>query len=162
MVREVKVVLDPDVRKLCIRPYYNHPKGCPNYGKKPGCPPQAPMLGGVLDLAEPVFAVWAEFDLAAHRKKMLKKHPLWSKRQADCCLYWQGTLLKELRHVVANFCTMRLLFRICDKIEAVFCPEAMGVNVTATMAGAGVNLEWPPENTVRKVALVGTSVKKGE
>jgi len=159
MVREVKVVLDPDMRKLCVRPYYNHPKGCPNCGKRPGCPPEAPLLPDVLDLSKPVWAVWASFDLAGHRERMRDKHPKWSKRQLDCCLYWQGALLKELRHEVTNFCTMQMPYKISEKLEALYCPEAMGVNVTATMEGAGVTLEWPPLNTVRKIALVGHPVK---
>ena len=36
-----------------------------------------------------------------------------------------------------------------------FCPEAMGVNVTATMKNLGVKLEWPPETVVHKVAIIG-------
>jgi hypothetical protein len=36
-----------------------------------------------------------------------------------------------------------------------YCPEAMGVNVTATMKNLGVELEWPPKNIVRKVAIIG-------
>ena len=41
-----------------------------------------------------------------------------------------------------------------------FCPEAMGVNVTATMKNIGVTLEWPPQEVVRKVAIIG--VRKNE
>ncbi len=37
----------------------------------------------------------------------------------------------------------------------VFRPEAMGVNITETMKGSGVILEWPPRILVYKVALAG-------
>lgn len=156
MYRNVKVVLDPNMRELCQWPYYSHPKGCPNYNKRSSCPPKAPLLDEVLDLSQPVWAVWVKFNLAAHRERMREKHPNWSKRQLDCCLYWQGTLLKELRIQVTNFCTMSLLYKIKEKLEAIYCPEAMGVNVTETLEGVGVTLEWPPEKIVHKVALVGS------
>lgn len=159
MFRQVKLVLDPKMRELCYRPYYNHPKGCPNYGKRSSCPPKAPMLNEIMDLSKPVWAVWEIFDLAAHRERMRAKHPHWSKRQLDCCLYWQGTLLKDLRCEVANFCTMRLLYKLSESLEVLYRPEANGVNVTATLEGIDVKLEWPPEKIVHKVALVGNLLK---
>ena len=160
MERLVKVVLDPEVRKLCSRPYYNHPRGCPNYNENTGCPPSAPMLNEVLDLAKPVWAVWATLDFTAHRERMREKHPKWSKRQLDCCLYWQGALRKELQVKVEKFCsTMLLPLKIGIMLEVIYRPEAMGVNVTATLEGEGVTLEWPPEKIVHKVALVGILLK---
>lgn len=160
--RLVKPVLDRSVRELCKRPYTNHPKGCPNYGKKKGCPPHAPFLNKALDLAEPMWVVWVEFNLGNHREEMTKKHPNWTRRQLDCCLYWQGTVNKELRHKVCNFCTMQLLYERSKNLDAYYCPEAMGVNVTETMRQIGVELEWPPKIIVRKVALVGTPLQKGK
>lgn len=35
------------------------------------------------------------------------------------------------------------------------CPEAMGVNVTETLAAAGVTLEWPPKKFALQVAIAG-------
>jgi hypothetical protein len=43
---------------------------------------------------------------------------------------------------------------------AVTCPEACGVDVTATMASIGVALEWPPVSTAYQVALVGSPGRK--
>lgn len=40
--------------------------------------------------------------------------------------------------------------------KTTYCPEAMGVNVTATMKNLGVTLEWPPQKVVYKVAIIGT------
>lgn len=155
----VKIILDPEMRKLCQRPYYNHPKGCPNFGKRASCPPQAPLLSKVLDLAKPVWAIWVEFDLAKHRERMRQKHPNWSVRQLECCLYWQGTVEKDLRRKVTNFCTMRLLYKLDGTLEVLYRPEAMGVNVTETMKSVGIELEWPPKNTVYKIALVGSPLE---
>ncbi|HUS88307.1 MAG TPA: hypothetical protein VMW91_02880 [Desulfosporosinus sp.] len=39
--------------------------------------------------------------------------------------------------------------------KTTYCPEAMGVNVTATMKNLGIELEWPPQNVVHKVAIIG-------
>jgi len=32
------------VRGLCIKPYYAHKKGCPNYNRRKDCPPKVKML----------------------------------------------------------------------------------------------------------------------
>lgn len=152
----VKVVLDPAVRGLCQRAYPGHPKGCPNFGKKASCPPTAPLLHKLLDLSQPVWAVFVRFDLEAQRRRMWFKHPKWSRRQAECCLYWQGTVLSFLKNRVTNFCVMQVL-GTDEKLTALYRPEAHGVNITATMAAVGIELPWPPDEVVYKIALVGTS-----
>ncbi len=87
---------------------------------------------------------------------MREKHSKWSRRQLDCCLYWQGTLRKELRVEIENFCTVRTNF-MGVPLKVLYCPEANGMNVTETLKGVGVTLEWPPEKIVHKVALVGNT-----
>ena len=165
----VNPVIEPMVRTLCTRPYPGHVRGCPNHGKRSTCPPHAPMLGDVLDLDRTVWAVWTTFDLAAHVAKMRAKHPKWSERQLRCCLYWQGGARKRLKIEVAKSWVMIVSRCIADHyigddvdrkppqrpIHGIFCPEAMGVNVTATLAGVGVELEWPPVHVTHQVALVG-------
>jgi len=151
----VKPVVDESVRQLCRRPYPNHLKGCPNYGKRPTCPPQAPMLSEVFDLTKPVLAVWQPYNLALHREKMREKHPNWSRRQLDCCLYWQGKMNKRLRQEVKYNLTRYRLFENNKNLTETYAPEAMGANVTETMKNADVILEWPPVNIVIKVAFVG-------
>ena len=39
------------------------------------------------------------------------------------------------------------------------CPEACGVNLTATMQKIGIELEWPPENVAYQIVLAG--IKNG-
>ncbi len=149
--QQVEPVIDPRVRELCTRPYPGHPRGCPNHGKRATCPPQAKGIDQVLDLAGPVWAVWNCFDLAAHVARLRAKHPDWSWRQLTCCLYWQGGARKCLATEVRAFKTGSTM----QDLVAVNCPEACGVNVTATMALAGVALEWPPRTITYQVALVG-------
>lgn len=148
-----EIVIDYSVRKLCLRPYPNHPHGCPNYGKKPTCPPLSPKIEDVFDMSRLVFVVWVTFDFAAHREKMKAKHPTWTQRQIDCCLYWQGGVRKKLRAEIARALSC---FQDSSEYVAFDCPEALGVNVTATMKNLDIKLEWPPETIVYKVALFGT------
>lgn len=147
------IIIDYSVRDLCYRPYPNHPKGCPNYGKRGFCPPKCPQIEDWFDILEGFWVVWIIFDFATHRRNMRRKHPDWSQRQIDCCLYWQGTANKMLREEVADM-EYYLEGRGGDW-HVTFCPEAMGVNVTATMKNLGVKLEWPPETVVYKVAIIG-------
>ncbi len=159
-VAEVTPVLDESVRDLCCRPYPGHPKGCPNWGKRDTCPPAAPLLQDILTLVEPVFAVWNRFDLAAHVARMRERHPGWSDRQLYCCLCWQGTARKQLRAKIKCFLHEQNLANALDlkyhvDLLVVGCPEACGVNVTATLASIGITLEWPPRVWAYQVVLVG-------
>lgn len=147
-----KIVIDSSVRNLCGNPYPNHPKGCPNKGKKPTCPPRSPFLEDVYDLRTGLIFVWIEFNIGVHIARMARKHPNWSQRQKECCLYWQGTANRMLKDAVVE---VECKFVYPSKWKTSFCPEAMGVNVTATMKNLGVELEWPPQEIVRKVAIIG-------
>ena len=150
-----EIVIDYSVRELCFRPYPNHPKGCPNYGKRGFCPPKCPRIEDWFDILEGFWIVWIKFDFATHRRNMRRKHPDWSQRQIDCCLYWQGTANKMLREAVQD---VEYYLQGRGNWRTTYCPEAMGVNVTATMKNLGVKLEWPPKTVVYKVAIIG--VKK--
>lgn len=154
-IHYVKPVLRGSVRELCRKPYYNHPKGCPNFDKRDICPPNALFFDKVFDLNKQVLAVCIHFNLAMHVEKMKAKHPNWSQRQCECCLYWQGGVKKKLRQEVAYNIQRTPLFNGSDLIST-DCPEAMGVDVTATMARVGIILEWPPKKIVRKIAFIGT------
>ena len=104
-------------------------------------------------------AVWIAFNLAMHREKMHLKHPNWSRRQLDCCLYWQGGVNKRLRQETEYQLNRYALWgENVNQLVTTYCPEAMGVNVTETMKRADVELEWPPEIIVKKVAFVGVPV----
>jgi hypothetical protein len=144
----VSPVLDPSVRGLCCRPYELHPKGCPNFGQRATCPPAAPLYSHAYDMARPVWAVVNEFDLGGHVERMRTAHPDWSDRQLRCVLYWQGGARAQLARLIAA------ALRAMPGTRAETCPEAMGVNVTATLAAEGIALEWPPVRIARQVALI--------
>lgn len=147
-IQQVTPVIDKRVRNLCIKAYPNHPKGCPNYNKKEGCPPQVSLWENVCDTYLATWVFWTKFDLGSHRQRMKEKHPNWSSRQLDCCLYWQGTARKPLVDFFKTEWEMPGLFKTS-------CPEAMGINITETMKQVGVVLEWPPKKWTYQVYLAG-------
>lgn len=148
MVVEVTPSLDPRIQGLCRTPYPRHPKGCPNYGRKPGCPPGVPMFDSLYDCSQPVFAVVSSFDLGGHARAMMKRHPQWSEAQLYCLLYWQPRARKTHRKEVAEF------LETVNGYVSIPVPEAYGVNVTETLRRVGIDLEWPPRSVARQVSLV--------
>ena len=143
--------IDPRVRALCVRPYPLHPRGCPNVGKCDRCPPIAPLFGDAFDLERPVYAVVNDFDLAGHVTRMRERNPAWSDRQLRCVLYWQSKARKQL----ASRIDRTLASSSCMGYSMTWCPEGMGVDVTTTLSEVGIDLEWPPIQIVRQVALLG-------
>jgi hypothetical protein len=118
----------------------------------------APYFKDVFDLNFEVWALWTEYDLAAHRERMLVKHPEWSERALVNCRHWQGRVRAFLHRKAETWVQEweEREDRISDgELFYTSCPEAMGVNVTETMAGIGVKLEWPPKNITRMVYLAG-------
>jgi hypothetical protein len=149
---KVVPVIDHKVRALCLHEYPGHPKGCPNFGMRPDCPPMAPFFEEVYNMDAPFFAVVNSFDLGDHVDRMRAKHPGFSDRQLYCCLFWQPKARKQLRLKVAEM--MKKVGWLGLTVE--FNPEAMGVDLTATLADAGIALEWPPRKIACQVALFGT------
>jgi len=143
------------IRGLCGKPYPNHPRGCPNIGKKTRCPPKAPLLHEVIALEHPVWAVWNAYPLGEHMDEMKRRHPQWTERQLRNPLYWQGRARKHLREEIRKFCRLD-----GTPPKVVGCPEACGCNLTATMKQAGIPLLWPPQRVAYQIVLVGWPVHK--
>lgn len=143
-------------RAMCVLPYKNHKKGCPNYGKKKDCPPFVPMFDQIFDISKPIYAIFSTYDLWSHTEKMKEKHSQWTETQRLNVLYWQGTARKILKENIAKF---NLKFRKSGYYSTT-SPEAMGVNVTETLKKAGINLEWPARKIVYKVAFAGIPLDK--
>ncbi len=146
-------------RALCIRPYPNHPRGCPNYDKKSGCPPDVPMFDDYVDITQPVYAIFNTFDVGAHAARMRDRHPKWTERQCYNLLYWQPTARKQLRGKIRRF-LLGFSARGKSPPRLVACPEAMGVNITQTMSDVDIELEWPPRKTAYQIVLAGYLLEK--
>lgn len=151
MFIEIVPVIDMSMRKLCQKPYPLHKKGCPNHNRKPGCPPKCPRIDELISMGNPMqkYAIFNRFDFKGHCDRMRTKHPEWSQRQVECCLYWQGSARKTLREKISAFSWKHPHYSI------VACPEGAGVNLTETMKNAGIILEWPPVNYTYQIVLAG-------
>ena len=149
---KVNLIIMPlaQTKNLCTRAYYNHKYGCPNFNKKNGCPPSMKRFDEKYDITKNVYAIYNIFPFGDHVRRMKILHPEWSQRQAECCLYWQG---KARKHLDEQICYFGLGF-VGDVYGIERVPEAMGVNVTLTMADAGIMLEWPPKIVTYQIALV--------
>ncbi len=149
MIYNIEIInVDPKFQEFCKLPYPNHPRGCPNYGKKKGCPPEQKLFFDIFD--HDFYLIFTKFDLGAHVAKLKKKHSKWTQRQLECCLYWQGTARRNLKAEIALFKEDFPTYFVTA------CPEAMGVDVTDLMEdNAGIVLDWPPQDTVYQVAVAG-------
>lgn len=153
MYAKVVPIIDYSVRGLCRKPYHNHPKGCPNWGKDK-CPPGIPKLEDYFDADKPLYIIWNKFDIGSHINKMKEKHPDWTDYQTRCVLYWQGTARKQLKNEIIEF------KRDNPGLVVTTSPEAMGVNITETMKKIGIELEWPPMKYSYQIAMGGTPKDK--
>lgn len=151
--KQVIPVIDYKVRALCVKEYPGHKKGCPNFNKKDGCPPQVKFFDTIYDVSKPVYAIWNIFNLQEHIDKLKIKHPDWTYRQLTCCLYWQPKARKSLLSEIKAF------KRLFSNLSVTTCPEGMGVNITATMLNIGEVLEWPPQGKTYQIALAGNLIK---
>jgi hypothetical protein len=151
----VKPVVNLEVRKLCFKPYHNHPKGCPNFAKKKSCPPFLSSIYNIIDLNQSVYVIWTRFNLAAHVAKLRAKYSQWTQRQLECCLYWQPRARKGLQN------ELRAFLKDHPGLYVEGTPEGAGVDITATMKGIGISLEWPPVNWTYQIALAGTKIVTG-
>ena len=152
LLRVKRLVLSEKTSDWCKLPYPGHSKGCPNFGKKKGCPPLASKINDILDITQNIYLVFSTFDLAAHIERMRAKHPDWSERQLRCCLYWQNKSRKDLDFNI-KYCQGFLGPLVDITLD---CPEATGVNVYATCYLAGLKLEKIRHlEIVHHVALLG-------
>ena len=147
MIRIVEPVINHAVRDMCKMPYAGHPAGCPNFGSKRTCPPQAPLFEDIFDLAQPVYAIIYRFDMAIFKSKLRNQHPEWTEEQVRAAFYQTGDARNGLKQEIIRFLREHRVYR------AVTSPEAMGVDVVATMQKAGIDLEWNSDQTVYKIAL---------
>lgn len=148
MIKKIsKLECSKEIQKLCTNPYYKHPKGCPNYGKKEGCPPKAKLADEILDLKKPVYVIYTEFDIDKHAEDLRKKHPDWSERQIYCCLYWQPKARKIQREEERKAIEKLGIEKIAS--------EANGINLDSLMKEIGITLEWPPKKTTRLISIGG-------
>lgn len=143
-------------QNLCRTPYHNHPKGCPNYGKRSDCPP-CERVDEIFDLTKELYVIFTEFPVGAFAERMRACHPEWHNqpRQWYNCIRWQGTARKHHKQDVLEF------QKEFPNLAVDMNPEALGVNVTEMMKQAGIDLEWNyhedhnPKRKTYRVSIAG-------
>jgi hypothetical protein len=149
-----QVSFDRKLQHICKKPFYKHPHGCPNYGKKEGCPPQ-PLITQLFDFSRELYIIHTSFPVGEFAERMHRAHPDWNERQCYNPRLWQGTARKEHDTEVQRFLKE---YTECTITKS---PEAHGVNCTALMQTEGITLnwQWPPEhhleNIVYRISLGG-------
>jgi hypothetical protein len=99
------------------------------------------------------WVIYNEYDLGAHVAKMQAAHPDWTRRQLVNCLYWQPQARKALKNEIERF--VEAMGDNNNMLCITRTPEAMGVNITATMADIGIYLQWPPVDKTYQIAMAG-------
>ncbi|MBU3941881.1 MAG: hypothetical protein KKF74_03135 [Nanoarchaeota archaeon] len=140
------ILYDSKIQDLCKNEYYKHPNGCPNLGKKEGCPPNQPMINRFLNFEKDLYIIYTQFNVGEFAERMRLKHPEWSEhpRQWYNPRIWQPQA-RKLHHTEQAKATKEN-----NLTKIVSSPEAHSVNVTELMKNLGITLkwEWPPEHIV--------------
>jgi len=144
----VEAVCDPRIKAHCLDPYQDHPKGCPNWNYKSGCPPHVPYFPDVYSTTVHIAAVRFNFGDYLENKKAI--HPDWTERALRNPRHWQNHLRSELH----RFLEEELPKRQEITGDVLFNPEAMGVNLFATCQKVGIELEHTPTHYVYNIALI--------
>jgi hypothetical protein len=156
------IPFEKKIQSLCKVPFYGHPDGCPNYGKKTSCPPHQPLIDRVLDLSQEVYIIYNKFMVGEFAERMRIAHPEWKQhpRQWYNPRRWQPKARKEHHDELDRF-----LSQHPDSIYTTM-PEAHGVNLSALMHTLRIELkwDWPPKhnenNEVYLISLGGRELKK--
>ena len=143
-----KLTIDFRAMSWCKLSYLDHPNGCPMYNKNQDCPPNAPLLHEFINFNKDYWLFIAKFNLKKQINKMKQKHSEWSDKKCGCSRYWQGTIHKRLRYSISH---MPEFFDLIYTTK----PEAMGLNVFATLRKMNIQIKKNPDEYIYKVALVG-------
>ena len=137
-------------RSMCIRAYHNHPKGCPNFGKKDGCPPNIPMFDQVYDVNKPVYLIINEFNLLEHTNNMKKIHPDWSNYQLYNSRYWQGKIISTNKKVSYAWVNQHPNLVLTNWVEN------MGVDLVKTLKQVDIDLVFKEKLEIaRRISCAG-------
>lgn len=133
--------------KMCLNPYYRHPKGCPNFHIKKGCPPEVLNISQQYD-TEHLNMILLKFPFEQYISAKSRIHPQWPLRQLANPRHWQGHLRSTL-------------YRYWDTIKdeypsftLITGPEAMGINVGSTLENMNIPLGWFEKNEKDEIVSV--------
>ena len=146
------IFLNKKFQGICKKPYHGHSKGCPNYGKKEGCPPGIDLLDDIFNFQKDLYLIYTTFPIGKFAERMLEMHPEWSEhpRQIYNPRRWQGTARKEHKQELEKFVLEN------PELRYTKLPEAHGVHVSDVMDSIGVKLnwDWPPEHNLNNLTYI--------
>ena len=135
----------------CKLPYSGHPKGCVNFNKRVGCPPNSKFFGDLI--SAPFFLVAQEFDLSEQVEILNKKESNLEDKRAFCLDYYRGSFSKKIKEEAEAFLESRN-----QDLFLLERPEANGVDIFNTCKNVGILLERDPKRKFWKVILIGKKV----
>ncbi|MBD3228697.1 MAG: hypothetical protein GF329_10980 [Candidatus Lokiarchaeota archaeon] len=162
------IIFTKKTRKWCLLPYPNHPRGCPNYNKNPLCPPFAEFLEEKVKKFNYFYLIYAVFNFREYTRKMMKRHPTWTERQARNLLYWQNSIKKmirdHLKRILHENSNLEFYLLGCGsgfndksfKQEKIYSMEAAGINVFSVLKNNDISFEIKPKNRVILTTLLCT------
>lgn len=148
---KVKPVFDERIIGLCGTPYHAHRYGCHNFCKRASCPPTMEPLSICLD---DFWLIYIKWPIGKHVKKMLAAHPEWTIYQAQNVLYWQGTARKVAAQECAKFLRIHPDYYVLAFSGPKEHLDSWGIDVGATIAQAGIKLQWGPNWGLREHTYV--------
>lgn len=131
---------------MCLIRSNSFRQGCPNYGKKKGCPPRT-LFNEDHDLNKPLYLIATDFDLTEHAQKIRKAHLNWTEKAVYNPRYWQATARRLHEKEIGDFLKEHVEYSIERS------PEGSGINVDRLCRLQGIILEWPPRKLTRVVSI---------
>ncbi len=165
-IKKESIEFTKKTRLWCKLPYPNHPNGCSNYNKNPLCPPNTKYMKKILIDYQYYYLIYAKFDLKRQRERMLSLHPHWSNKQANCLLYWQNSVKKELKESIKKIIfdnkNIEIFLFSCGSgfiinnfyQKKIYSMEAAGINVYNTLKNNNIDFELKPKNKVILATLL--------
>jgi predicted metal-binding protein len=141
--------ISSEYQHMCLKRGGSFRKGCPNYGKKEGCPPRE-LISKIFDFNKPIYMICTEIDLEKRVKHIRENHPDWTEAAIYNPRYWQPAARKVHEAEIEKFLETYL------GVYVERTPEGAGINIDSLCRKYGVELEWPPRKITRLVSLAGS------
>ncbi|MGI6484602.1 MAG: hypothetical protein ACOX0R_03195 [Candidatus Dojkabacteria bacterium] len=136
---------------LCVQPCYNYKRGCPNFGKKEGCPPNLKHISEEYDMNS-IHILLLKFPFGEYFAQRKEVHPDWTDRALINPRHWQNHLKACLNREWENIKD--------DYPEHTFIqnPEGQGVNIVETLEGYEIEMEWSASDESGEIVSVAENL----
>lgn len=119
---------------MCLKKSSSFRQGCPNYGKKEGCPPRN-LFDEDYDLNSPIYLIATDFNLTKQADRIRITHPDWTEKAIYNPRYWQNTARRIHSGEISDFLKENPEYTIEKS------PEGAGINIDKLCRDYGIILE---------------------